>query len=389
MKLSVSFLLFVAVFQFGSSYVLSKSGTQEQLLSDANAVQNGSDVIMAKPGPLDVILNGNELVFKVCSLECNGDFLVCYAPHPSNRNVLADSCNTNGGFYITTLGNKISFLEPIASENFGVGKSDQCFAPKGENGIVNLNIINATSECSVSGKNAIIKLETATTTLGQLDHTLLGENGHASAATTDEPESFFDDYWWIFLILGIILIVDGIGIGVGVYCYLRRKNNAQKPVPIRRRKLRESQSPVVSPEIQQRKTERRTGKRKINAIVKPETTTARPTTTTLEQLDRTSSGENEHTSAAATDEPGSFVDDYWRIFSTPVFIIIAVGAGVGVYCYLRRKTKSQKQPLPARRRKLQGSKTPVVLKPSTETQNGKTESAVRPDSLYNQSSILS
>uniref|UniRef100_A0A914QK69 Uncharacterized protein n=1 Tax=Panagrolaimus davidi TaxID=227884 RepID=A0A914QK69_9BILA len=366
MKLSLLFLVFVAVFQLGSSNIISKSGTQEQLLSDANAVQNGNDVIIAKPGPLDDILNGDELVFEVRSLECYGDFLVCYAPHPSNQNVLEDSCDTNSGFYITTLGDTI--MEPIASENFGVGKSDQCFAPKGENGIVKLNIINATSECSVSIKNNIIKLETITATLGQLDQTSSGENEHASAATTDEPESFFDDYGWIFLILGITLIA--IAIGIGVCCYLCRKNNAQKPVPIRRRKLQGTIFHFVTEEL----------KRKISAIIKRETTTARPTTTTtLEQSDE---------NAASTDEPESFFADYWRIFSIPVFIIIAVGAGVGVYCYLRRKKKAQK-PLPVRRRKLQGSKSPVVLQPSTETQNGKTESAVRPDSLYNQSSILS
>uniref|UniRef100_A0A914QES2 Uncharacterized protein n=1 Tax=Panagrolaimus davidi TaxID=227884 RepID=A0A914QES2_9BILA len=192
------------------------------------------------------------------------------------------------------------------------------YAPKVGNGIVKLNIMDATSEFSVSIKNAIIKHETTTApltttaSLGQLDQTSSGENGHVSA-TTAEPGSFFADYWWIFLILDIILI--GIGIGVGVYCYLRRKNNAEKPIPTRRRKLRESQSPVVSTETQKGKTETaqkgRTGKRKINAIIKTETTAPPPTTTaTLEQLDQTSSGENGHLSAS-TDEPENFFADYW------------------------------------------------------------------------------
>uniref|UniRef100_A0A914PMT8 Uncharacterized protein n=1 Tax=Panagrolaimus davidi TaxID=227884 RepID=A0A914PMT8_9BILA len=238
---------------------------------------------MAKPGPLEVVLNNaNELAFEVCSMKCTADFLVCYEPHPSDQSVLEDSCNTKCGFYITTLGNKISFMKPISRVSRGVDKSDQCFkiimkngttsvldlnhivetqetcAPKIENGMVKLNIINATSDCVVSIKNAIIK---------------------------------------------------------------------------------------------------------------PETTTAPPTTTPLGQLDQTSSGENGHVSAA-TDEPENFFADYC------------------IYCDLSRKKKPQK-PVPVRRRKLQGSKSPVVLQPSTGNQNGKNESAVRPDSLYNQSSILS
>uniref|UniRef100_A0AC35F5V9 Uncharacterized protein n=1 Tax=Panagrolaimus sp. PS1159 TaxID=55785 RepID=A0AC35F5V9_9BILA len=398
---------------------------------------------MVIPGPLDVILDVDEFIFGFCSMKCNGDFLVCYEPDSSGENVL-DSCDTKFGFYITTLDDTTSFMEPISSENFGIGKSDQCFevkmtngitsvlssegdiaspetyAPKVENGIAKLNIINATSECSVktyapkvengiaklnimntisecsvSGKNAIIKPETTTapptiTRLGKLGRTSSGKNGHASAATTDEPGSFFDDYWWIFSIFGLILIA--IGIGVGVYCYLRSKKKSQKPIPTRQRKLLESQSPVVSKETQKGKTESaqkgKTEKRKIYAIIKNEPTIAPPTTPLLEQLDQTSSGKNGHASAATTNEPESFIANYWWIFSILGLTIIAFGVGVGVYCYLRRKKKAQK-PVPARRRKLQESKSTVVLKPSTETQNGNNESAVRPDSLYNQSSILS
>uniref|UniRef100_A0A914RAZ2 Uncharacterized protein n=1 Tax=Panagrolaimus davidi TaxID=227884 RepID=A0A914RAZ2_9BILA len=271
MKFSLSFLVLVAVIKFGFSNVLSKRDVQELLLSDNYeiAVQNGSDIKMVKPGPLDVILAvGNELAFKVCSI-----FLVCYEPDSSGQNVL-ESCDTKCGFYITTLGDKISFMEPVTSKHLGVVKSDQCFevkmkngetsvlslthqavaspitcAPKIQNGIVKLNIINATSDCVVSIKNAIIKHETttvppATTTLGKLDRTSSGENEHASAATTDEPESFFADYWWIILILLLIVII-AIGVGVGLYCYLRRKKNAQKPVPVRRQRLQGSKSPFV------------------------------------------------------------------------------------------------------------------------------------------------
>uniref|UniRef100_A0A914P1M1 Uncharacterized protein n=1 Tax=Panagrolaimus davidi TaxID=227884 RepID=A0A914P1M1_9BILA len=71
MKLFLSFLIFVAVFQLGSSKVLSK---REILLSDATAVQNGSDVKMVKPGPLEVILNNaSELIFGICEQNCLGE----------------------------------------------------------------------------------------------------------------------------------------------------------------------------------------------------------------------------------------------------------------------------------------------------------------------------
>uniref|UniRef100_A0A914PU87 Uncharacterized protein n=1 Tax=Panagrolaimus davidi TaxID=227884 RepID=A0A914PU87_9BILA len=126
-----------------------------------------------------------------------------------------------------------------------------------------------------------------------------------------------------------------------------------------------------------------------NAIIKPEPTTAPPTTTTLGPHDQTSSGENGHASAT-TDEPEYFFADYWWIILIAVLMLVAIGVGVCVYCYLRRKKNAQKLvPVPAHRRKLQGSKSPVVLQPSTENQNGKNESAVRPNSLYQQSSILS
>uniref|UniRef100_A0AC35FFP1 Uncharacterized protein n=1 Tax=Panagrolaimus sp. PS1159 TaxID=55785 RepID=A0AC35FFP1_9BILA len=264
MKLFLSFLVLVAVFQFGSSYVSSKKDVQELLLSDANAVEDGSDVKMAKPGPLEVILNNaSELIFGVCSMKCTADFLVCYESDSSGvkkSNQCFEVKMTNG-------------ITPVLDLNRPVAKPKTC-GPKIENGIVKLNIINATSDCVVSIKNAIIK---------------------------------------------------------------------------------------------------------------PETTIAPPTTTsTLEPNIQTSSGENASTTAAS----GSFFADYWWIFLILALIFIAIGAGVGVCCYLRCKNNAQK-PIPARRRRLQGSKSPIVLQQSTENQKGTNESAVRPDSLYNQSSILS
>uniref|UniRef100_A0AC35FC88 Uncharacterized protein n=1 Tax=Panagrolaimus sp. PS1159 TaxID=55785 RepID=A0AC35FC88_9BILA len=257
MKLSVSFLVLVAVFQFGTSNILSK---HEILLSDASAVQDVDDVKMVKPGPLGVILkNASELIFGVCSMKCTSDFLVCYEPNSSGQNVL-ESCDTkcvdksDQCFEVKMKKGKTNVLD-LERE---VAKPETC-APKFENGIVKLNINNASSDCVVSIKNAIIKPETTTapstttTTTGQLDQTL-----SESAASTTEPGSFFTDYWWIFLILGIILLAVGIGIGAGVYCYLCRKKNAQIPTPARRRKLQGSKSPIVlqaSTETQQKKTE--------------------------------------------------------------------------------------------------------------------------------------
>uniref|UniRef100_A0AC35GSP8 Uncharacterized protein n=1 Tax=Panagrolaimus sp. PS1159 TaxID=55785 RepID=A0AC35GSP8_9BILA len=145
----------------------------------------------------------------------------------------------------------------ILSSEGEIANTTTC-APKVENGVMTLNNTYATSECSASIKNAIIKHETTTdppttATLGQFGRISFGENGHAFAAITDEPGSFFNDYWWIFLIP--VLIVVAVGIGIGVCCYLRRKKTAQKPIPARRLKLQGIKSTVVSTEAQKCKTE--------------------------------------------------------------------------------------------------------------------------------------
>uniref|UniRef100_A0A914R5A4 Uncharacterized protein n=1 Tax=Panagrolaimus davidi TaxID=227884 RepID=A0A914R5A4_9BILA len=182
MKLPLALSFFVAVFQFGTSNILSKRGIQELLSSDATAVQNGSDVIMVKPGPLEVVLNNaNELAFEVCSSKCTAGFLVCYESDSSGPKFLEGSCDTKCGFYITTQGANILFNNQFSKDELGVRKLDRCFqatmknewthvsdleedvvtiktcAPKVKNGVVKLNIINATSDCLVSIKNAKIK----------------------------------------------------------------------------------------------------------------------------------------------------------------------------------------------------------------------------------------
>uniref|UniRef100_A0AC35GJ60 Uncharacterized protein n=1 Tax=Panagrolaimus sp. PS1159 TaxID=55785 RepID=A0AC35GJ60_9BILA len=169
MKLPLALSFFVAVFHLGSLNVISK---RETLLSDANAVQNRSDVTMLKPGPLEVILkNASELIFGVCEQNCNGEFLVCY-DGAINGSFSTDLCKSECGFYVKTEGEDISYLEGMSRskrnctemliKNGTTKQKDSpinypsCL-PKLENGIVKLNIMNATSDCVVSIKNAKLK----------------------------------------------------------------------------------------------------------------------------------------------------------------------------------------------------------------------------------------
>uniref|UniRef100_A0A914Y2E4 Uncharacterized protein n=1 Tax=Panagrolaimus superbus TaxID=310955 RepID=A0A914Y2E4_9BILA len=85
---------------------------EEELLSDNIGVQNGSDVIMVKPGPLTIMLAENELVFEVCSSLCDSNFLVCYESDPVGQNV-TEQCDSKCGFYVLTSGDKISFNEAL------------------------------------------------------------------------------------------------------------------------------------------------------------------------------------------------------------------------------------------------------------------------------------
>uniref|UniRef100_A0AC35F6D5 Uncharacterized protein n=1 Tax=Panagrolaimus sp. PS1159 TaxID=55785 RepID=A0AC35F6D5_9BILA len=171
MKLYVAFLVFVAVIQFGSSNVLSK---REILLSDAN----GSNVKMVKPGPLEVILNNaSELIFGVCEQNCFGQFLVCFEG-AKNGSYSTDLCESQCGFYVNVddedhiiyFNNFKSNSRPkfncteMVMRDYETKQKEwgviypSCL-PKVENSIVKLNIMNATSECLVTVKNAKIKPE--------------------------------------------------------------------------------------------------------------------------------------------------------------------------------------------------------------------------------------
>uniref|UniRef100_A0A914QEB4 Transmembrane protein n=1 Tax=Panagrolaimus davidi TaxID=227884 RepID=A0A914QEB4_9BILA len=231
MKLFFSILVLVAVFQFGSSNVSSK---RDILLSDATAVQNGSDVIMVKPGPLEVVLNNaSELIFEFCSKKCTADFnylvssfLVCFESDPSGQNVL-ESCDTKCGFYASANNEYFSPMKPLSILNPGYMKSDQCFElkmmsnrskltfpndeilffpscdPKVENGIVKLNIMNATSDCVVSIKNAKIKQDEITTLPNSpaKDPTNSPSNNPSSAAA-----NIIGSFGWIFVLISFCIL---------------------------------------------------------------------------------------------------------------------------------------------------------------------------------------
>uniref|UniRef100_A0A914PR21 Uncharacterized protein n=1 Tax=Panagrolaimus davidi TaxID=227884 RepID=A0A914PR21_9BILA len=222
MKLSLSFLVLVAVIQLCTSNILSK---REILSSDATAVQNGSDVIMAKSGPLEVILNNaNELIFEVCSSKCTAGFLVCYETDSSDLKFLNDTCDTKCGFYVTTKDDLISFNKPFSQSHAGYLKSDQCYqatmsgwtflmlleeevdslitcAPKVENGIVKLNIINATSDCVVSIKNAKIKPEEIIATSEPNSPPNNPPSDPSSAAT-----KIIGNFGWIFVLISFCIL---------------------------------------------------------------------------------------------------------------------------------------------------------------------------------------
>uniref|UniRef100_A0AC35FD89 Uncharacterized protein n=1 Tax=Panagrolaimus sp. PS1159 TaxID=55785 RepID=A0AC35FD89_9BILA len=127
---------------------------------------------MAKPGPLEVVLNNaSELIFGVCEQNCFGEFLVCYEG-AINSSISTRLCKSECGFYVITEGEDITYLEGMTRPKFNCtemliknGRTEHkdspiaypsCL-PKVENGIVKLNIMNATSECLVTVKNAKIK----------------------------------------------------------------------------------------------------------------------------------------------------------------------------------------------------------------------------------------
>uniref|UniRef100_A0A914PAQ5 Uncharacterized protein n=1 Tax=Panagrolaimus davidi TaxID=227884 RepID=A0A914PAQ5_9BILA len=217
MKHFLSFLVLVALIQLCSSNILSK---REILSSDATAVQNGSDVIMVKPGPLDVILNNaSELIFKFCEQKCNAEFLVCFEG-AFNDSHSTDLCDSKCGFYMDTNEIRATFMKPFSQENMGLTRKNcsemimvheetkkkgsivyypSCL-PKVENSIVKLNITTVTDKCIVSVKNAKIKQDEITT-LPNSPANSPSNNPSSSAAKT-----IVENFGWIFALISFYIL---------------------------------------------------------------------------------------------------------------------------------------------------------------------------------------
>uniref|UniRef100_A0A914PVY0 Uncharacterized protein n=1 Tax=Panagrolaimus davidi TaxID=227884 RepID=A0A914PVY0_9BILA len=211
MKLPLTLSFFVALIQLCTSNVLSKRGIQELLSSDKNGIQNGSDVIMVKPGPLEVILNNaSELIFGVCEQNCNGEFLVCYEG-AFNNSWSTDLCKSECGFYVITEGEIITYLDSMSRtkrnctemliKNGTTKQKDSpinyasCL-PKVDNGVVKLNIMNATSDCVVTVKNAKLKQDEIVVPSSTNFPSNNPSNNPTSAAT-----KIIGNFGWIFVLI--------------------------------------------------------------------------------------------------------------------------------------------------------------------------------------------
>uniref|UniRef100_A0A914QLH5 Uncharacterized protein n=1 Tax=Panagrolaimus davidi TaxID=227884 RepID=A0A914QLH5_9BILA len=216
MKLPLTLSFFVAVIQLCSSNILSK---REILLSDATAVQNGSDVIMVKPGPLEVVLNNaSELIFGVCEQNCFGEFLVCFEG-AKNDSFSTEFCDSQCGFYVnvddrdeivyfsnfTKQDNsrpKMNCTEMVMRDKVTIQEGYYAFTypsclPKVENGIVKLNITTVTDKCVVSIKNAKIKPEEIIATSAPNSPSNNPSSDPSSSATT----KIIGNFGWIFVLI--------------------------------------------------------------------------------------------------------------------------------------------------------------------------------------------
>uniref|UniRef100_A0AC35F459 Uncharacterized protein n=1 Tax=Panagrolaimus sp. PS1159 TaxID=55785 RepID=A0AC35F459_9BILA len=176
---------------------------------------------MLKPGPLEVVLNNaSELIFGVCEQNCFGEFLVCFEG-AINGSYSTPFCDSKCGFYVITDGEIIKFMEPWRE---GIGGRDRrgctemlmkdkrtlqkdsliiynsCL-PKVENGIVKLNIMNATSECLVTVKNAKIKPEEIIATSAPNSPSNNPPSDSSSAAT-----KIIGNFGWIFGLISFCIL---------------------------------------------------------------------------------------------------------------------------------------------------------------------------------------
>lgn len=73
-SLPLLFALSLAAHLSSENVTANDIEVDQSLLSDTSiGIQNGSDVIITKPGLLDVFLGGEDLVLEVCSMNCSGE----------------------------------------------------------------------------------------------------------------------------------------------------------------------------------------------------------------------------------------------------------------------------------------------------------------------------
>uniref|UniRef100_A0AC34FB64 Uncharacterized protein n=1 Tax=Panagrolaimus sp. ES5 TaxID=591445 RepID=A0AC34FB64_9BILA len=232
MKISfVLFLVLVTVTQlYASSNIITKIENKEI------TTENGTDVNLVEPGPLDVYLSNNELVFEFCTMNCNADFLACFEPDPPGQTSFPDSpdevgfqnvselCDGGCGFYVTGDVKVVEFNDSVyvmhrllwkhksevcdvakmQSSDFELGipgynsmMYPSC-SPKIENGMVKLDIRNASTECPISIKNAKLERDVITP-----------PNENPTPPPSDDTSAAnvkIGIYGWIFVLFSIYIL---------------------------------------------------------------------------------------------------------------------------------------------------------------------------------------
>uniref|UniRef100_A0A914P8Z8 Uncharacterized protein n=1 Tax=Panagrolaimus davidi TaxID=227884 RepID=A0A914P8Z8_9BILA len=147
-------------------------------------------------------------------------FLVCFEG-AKNGSYSTPFCDSKCGFYVNTDGEIIKFMEPWDEGSGGRERRDctemlmedkrtlqkdspinyNTCLPKVENGIVKLNIMNATSDCVVSIKNAKIRSEDIIATSEPNSPPNNPPSDPSSAAT-----KIIGNFGWIFAFISFCIL---------------------------------------------------------------------------------------------------------------------------------------------------------------------------------------
>uniref|UniRef100_A0AC34GT56 Uncharacterized protein n=1 Tax=Panagrolaimus sp. ES5 TaxID=591445 RepID=A0AC34GT56_9BILA len=232
MKISLSFLLvLVTVTQLhAASNIITKNENKEII------TENGTDINLVQPGPLDVYVTNNELVFEFCSINCTTDFVACFEPDPPGQTSFPDIderkgirniselCDGGCGFYFTGNINVTKFNNTVylMDRSRGRYKSEVCEVaemklnlftlgstaydlmkyrsckPKIENGMVKLDVRNASTECPIRIKNAKLERDAVTP---PNENPTPPPSDHTSAANVK-----IGIYGWIFVLFSIYIL---------------------------------------------------------------------------------------------------------------------------------------------------------------------------------------